>query len=69
MEKNLKKNIYMGFPGGSAVKNSPADVGDVDVIVGQKYPLKKEIATHSSSLAGKSLGQRSLAAYTYIIRI
>ena len=24
----------MGFPGGSAVKNSPADVGDVDLISG-----------------------------------
>ena len=34
MEKNLKKNIHVGFPGGSAVKNLPADVGDVDLICG-----------------------------------
>jgi len=34
MEKNLKKNIHVRFPGGSAVKNSSADVGDVDLIRG-----------------------------------
>ena len=28
MEKNLKKYIYRGFPGGAVVKNLPANAGD-----------------------------------------
>ena len=36
-----------GFPGGSAVKNLPANVGDS----GEEDPLEKEMATHSSILA------------------
>ena len=31
--------------------------------LGQEDPLKKEMATHSSILAGESHGQRSLAGY------
>ena len=38
-----------GFPGGSAVKNLPANVGDS----GEEDPLEKEMATHSSILAWK----------------
>ena len=34
---------YLGFPGGSVVKNPPANAG--------KDPLEKEMATHSSILA------------------
>ena len=52
----------LGFPGGSVVKNPPADAG-------RKTPLEKE--THSNSrqptpvfLHGKSQGQRSLAGYS-----
>ena len=38
----------MGFPGGSVVKNLPANAGDaVD-----KDPLEEDVATHSSILAG-----------------
>ena len=32
--------------------------------LGREDPLKKEIATHSSILAGKSHGQRSLVGYS-----
>ena len=41
----------MGLPGGSVVKNPPANVGDVGSILGQEDPLQKEMATHSSILA------------------
>ena len=37
----------MGLPGGSAVKNVPANAGDV----GWKDPLEKKIATQASILA------------------
>ena len=40
----------MGFPGGSAVKNLPANAGDKGSIPGE-YPLEKEMATHASILA------------------
>ena len=41
----------MGFPGSSAVKNLPANAGDVGSILGQKDLLEKKMATHSSFLA------------------
>ena len=41
----------MGLPGGSAVKNPPANAGDKGSIPGQEDPLEKEMATHSSILA------------------
>ena len=40
----------LGFPGGSVVKNLPANAGDVGSIRGQEGPLEKEMATHSSIL-------------------
>ena len=46
--------ISGGFPGGSVVKNLPAntgDTGDVGLIPGEKDPLEKEMTTHSSILA------------------
>ena len=45
-----------GFPGGSVVKNPPANAGDVEMWVqslGQEDPLEKEMTTHSSILAWK----------------
>ena len=39
---------YMGFPGGSAVKNLPANAGDAGSILGQEDPLVKEMANCSS---------------------
>ena len=41
----------MGFPGGSVVKNPPANAGDTGLIPGWEDPLEKEVATHSSVLA------------------
>ena len=42
--------MSLGFSGGSAVKNLPANAGDVGLILGWEGPLKKGIATHSSIL-------------------
>ena len=39
-----------GFPGGSVVKNPPANA-DGGLITGWEDPLEKEMATHSSILA------------------
>ena len=48
------------------VKNSPANAGDMGPIqsLGQDDPLEKETATHSTILAGKFPGQRSLVGYS-----
>ena len=43
-----------GFPGGSVVKNPPAnagDPGDVGLIPGPEYVLEYEMTTHPSILA------------------
>ena len=47
-------NEPKGFPGGSVVKNLPANAGDTrdaGLIPGQEDPLEKEMTTYSSSLA------------------
>ena len=44
---------YKGFPGGSVVKNLPANPGDtagVGLILSWKDPLEKEMTTFSSIL-------------------
>ena len=41
----------MGFPGDSAIKNLPANAGDIGSIPGWEDPLEKEMATHSSTLS------------------
>ena len=41
----------MGFPGGSMVKNPPANAGDTGLILGREDPLEEEMATYSSILA------------------
>ena len=46
-------NHNRGFPGGSAIKNPPANAGDVGSIIqslGREDPLEEEMATHSSIL-------------------
>ena len=43
--------LPQSFPGGSAVKNPPANAGDVGLIPGWKDPLEKEMATCSGILA------------------
>ena len=42
-----------GFPGGTVVKNLPANAGDVGSIPVSGRSLKEEMATHSSILAWK----------------
>ena len=47
-------NYPMGFPGGTGVKNPPANAEMQEAWVqslGQEDPLEKEMATHSSTLA------------------
>ena len=51
------------FPGGSVVKKFPAIWKSQVRFLGWKDPLEKETATHSSVLAEKSHGQRSLEGY------
>ena len=51
------------FSGGSEVKASASNVGDPGLILGLGS-LEKEMATHSSILAGESHGQRSLVGYS-----
>ena len=45
MQKYL---LYWGLPGGSEVKNPPAELKMQVHSLGQEDPLKKEMATHSS---------------------
>ena len=59
--KSFSNSSAGDFPGGPVVKNPPANAGDLGLILGWEDPLEKEMATHSSVLAGKSHGQRSLA--------
>ena len=51
----------MGFPGDSAIKNLPANAGDIGSIPGWEDPLEKEMATHSSTLSWER--QRDLVGY------
>ena len=48
--------LALVFPGGSVVKNPPAntgDTGDAGSILGQENPLEEEMPTHSSIAACK----------------
>ena len=49
--------------GASPVKNRPAIVGDVSLILGREGPLEKGMATHSILLPGEAQGQRTLVGY------
>ena len=55
---------YMGFPGGSVVKNLPAMQETWVQSLDQEDPLEKGMATHSSILAWRIPGQRSLVGYS-----
>ena len=54
----------LGFPGSSDGKESACNVGDLGSNPVSEDPLEKGMATHSSILAGKFHGQRSLAGYS-----
>ena len=56
--------MWNDFPGGSDGKVSAYNMGDLGSIPGSEDPLEKAMATHSSTLARKSRGQRSLAGYS-----
>ena len=43
--------VFLGFPGGSAGKESACNAGDLGLIPGWEDPLEKGKATHSSILA------------------
>ena len=64
-----KKNEHVhgqhkGFPGGSVVRNLPANAGTRVPSLSWEDPLEKETAIHPSVLARESHGQRSLAGYS-----
>ena len=52
--------VFLGFHGGSAVKNLPA----IQETLGWEDPLEKGMATYSVFLPGESHGQRSLVGYS-----
>ena len=49
----LPTPVFLGFPGGSAGKESACTVGDLGRSLGWEDPLEKGKATHSSILAWK----------------
>ena len=49
-EENTSLSSSLGFPGGSEVKASASNAGDLGFL-GREDPLEKEMATHSSILA------------------
>ena len=54
----------MGFPGGSALKNLPAnagDAGDTGSNPGWEDPLEEEMAAHPSILAWRTAWTEELA--------
>ena len=56
--------IKSDFPGGSAVKNPPANSGDADLILDQEDPWTRRWQPTPVFLPGKSHGQRSLVGYS-----
>ena len=62
MEKGQATHpVFLGIPGGSGSKESTSIVGDLGSVRGWEDPLEEGMATHSSSLAQKFRGHRSLA--------
>ena len=54
----------MAFPHGLDRRESACSAGDQIQSLVREDPLEKELATHSSILAGKSHGQRRLAVHS-----
>ena len=55
---------FLGFSGGSVVKNLFASAGGMGSVPGLGRSLEKIMATYSSILNGKAHGQRRLACYS-----
>ena len=61
---NIYRYMY-GFPGGSVVKNTPANAGDSSLIPWvRKIPWRRKWQCTPVFLPGKSHGQRSLVGYS-----
>ena len=56
--------LSLGFPGGSAVKNPPANAGDTSSIPGLEDPLDEKMETHSSILAWKTPKTEELVGFS-----
>ena len=58
--------IFEGFPGGSVVKNPPANAGDTCLILelGRFPPWRRKWQPTPVFLPGESHGQRSLVGYS-----
>ena len=57
-------SLSLGFPGGSDSKKYACNAGDPGLIPGSEDPLEKGMATHSSILAWKFYGRRTLLDYS-----
>ena len=56
---------FGGFPGGSVVKNQPANAGDTGSIPGSgRFPWRRTWQPTPVFLPGKSNGQKSLVGYS-----
>ena len=65
MSQNLSPpSTAVGFPGGSVVKNQPANAGGLGSTPGSGRSLEKEMVSTPVFLPGKSHGQRSLEGYS-----
>ena len=54
-------SMWLGFPGGSALKNPPASEGEVGLILGlERFPWRRKWQPTPVFSPGKSPGQRSL---------
>jgi len=51
MKVGFASTLFVRLPGGSDGKESACNAEDLGLIQGQKDPLEKETATHSSILA------------------
>ena len=56
--------IVRAFPGGSDTRESACNGGDLGLIPGSGRFLERKMATHSSILAWRICGQRSLKGYS-----
>ena len=56
--------LSLSFPCSSAVKNPPANAGNVGSIPGLERSLDKEVATTPVFWPGESHGQRNLVGYS-----
>ena len=61
----LPSPVFLGFPGGSAGKESACNVGDLGSIPGWEDPLEEGMATHSSILAWRISMDRGAWQATY----